>query len=334
MKIIGCCGTFRLRFRAAASWVLSGRTAREKSTLLKIVAGLLDATTGSAKIRGRVSAILELGTGFHPDFTGRQNIITGGMCLGMSRAEIEDRQKWIIDFSELETVIDKPFRTYSTGMQARLTFATAVSINPEIFIVDEALAAGDAYFVSKCIKRIHEICSSGATVLFVSHGTNQVAQMCKTAVWLQDGHVHMIGPARDVAKEYDYAVHVRVSQNAGRLIEVANEQIVPVTAAKKDAPADVANVQSPNPDEASITSEATPDADLVTVEPPVVKIASGIAALASPHSPGVAIQSEEVDRSDRQSTGSAVIDPKRALDATTQTEASVHESKGRYAIND
>jgi ABC-type polysaccharide/polyol phosphate transport system ATPase subunit len=194
-----------------------------KSTLLKIVAGLLNATTGTAEIRGRVSAILELGTGFHPDFTGRQNIITGGMCLGMTRAEIEERQKWIIDFSELESVIDRPFKTYSTGMQARLTFATAVSIDPEIFIVDEALAAGDAYFVSKCIKRIHKICSSGATVLFVSHGTNQVAQMCNTAIWLQDGRIHSIGPARDVAKRYDYEVHVRISNSAGQIVEVPVE---------------------------------------------------------------------------------------------------------------
>jgi ABC-type polysaccharide/polyol phosphate transport system ATPase subunit len=196
-----------------------------KSTLLKIVAGLLDANTGEAKVRGRVSAILELGTGFHPDFTGRQNIITGGMCLGMTRAEVEERQKWIIDFSELGSVIDRPFKTYSTGMQARLTFATAVSIDPEIFIVDEALAAGDAYFVSKCIKRIHEICSSGATVLFVSHGTNQVAQMCKTAIWLKDGRIHRIGPAREVAKQYDYEVHVRISNNAGQIVEIEPEPL-------------------------------------------------------------------------------------------------------------
>jgi ABC-type polysaccharide/polyol phosphate transport system ATPase subunit len=194
-----------------------------KSTLLKIVAGVLNSTTGTAEIRGRVSAILELGTGFHPDFTGRQNIITGGMCLGMTRSEVEERQNWIIDFSELHSVIDRPFKTYSSGMQARLTFATAVSIDPEIFIVDEALAAGDAYFVSKCIKRIHKICSSGATVLFVSHGTNQVAQMCSTAIWLQDGRIRGIGLARDIARQYDYEVHVRISNNTGRTVQIPAE---------------------------------------------------------------------------------------------------------------
>lgn len=180
-----------------------GRNGAGKSTLLKILAGTLNATSGEVLINGKVSAILELGTGFNPGLTGRENVVLGGMCLGMTRSEIEDKLPSIIEFSGLENVIDQPFKTYSSGMQARLTFATAISIDPDILIVDEALAAGDAFFVSKSMKRIDEICKSGATVFFVSHSMNLVERFCSRVIFIEDGRIRSIGETKRICKEYE-----------------------------------------------------------------------------------------------------------------------------------
>jgi lipopolysaccharide transport system ATP-binding protein len=181
---------------------IMGRNGAGKSTLLRIIGGTLDATEGTIEVNGRISAILELGTGFHGDYSGRDNIKLGGMCLGLSEAEIAAKQEEIVAFAELGEFIDRQFKTYSSGMQARLTFAVATCVEPDILIVDEALSVGDAKFQRKCFAKFEEFRLRGATILFVIHQTHLVEQICDRAIYLELGRTKMIGPSKAVVDAY------------------------------------------------------------------------------------------------------------------------------------
>ena len=160
-----------------------------KTTLLKMIAGLLPVDKGSILIKGKITALLALGVGVHPEFSGRENIYFSGLLLGMSKKEVNYKMEEIIEFAELGDFINQPFRTYSSGMKARLLFAISMSIDPDILIVDEALATGDSYFVEKSRKKIQALCNSGATILYVSHNLSQVLEICERCYFMAEGQI-------------------------------------------------------------------------------------------------------------------------------------------------
>ncbi|MBL4280036.1 ABC transporter ATP-binding protein [Vibrio fluvialis] len=174
-----------------------------KSTLLKIITGTTSPTEGHVELSGKVSALLELGMGFHPEFTGRQNVYMSGQLLGMSTDEISAHMASIIEFSEIGEYIDKPVRVYSSGMQVRLAFAVATSQRPDILIVDEALSVGDSAFQRKCFQRIESYREEGMTLLFVTHDIETVKRICNRAILIKSGTIAAIGDAKEVSNQYE-----------------------------------------------------------------------------------------------------------------------------------
>jgi lipopolysaccharide transport system ATP-binding protein len=179
-----------------------GRNGAGKSTLLKILAKVTDPTTGLIEIHGRVSSLLEVGTGFHPELTGRENIYLNGTILGMRKTEIDRKFDEIVDFSGVEKFIDTPVKRYSSGMRVRLAFAVAAYLEPEILIIDEVLAVGDEEFQKKCLGKMREIGQAGRTVLFVSHNMPAVTRLCDRTILFEDGQILKDGPSRDVIGTY------------------------------------------------------------------------------------------------------------------------------------
>ena len=184
-----------------------GRNGAGKSTLLQVIAGVLAPTTGQSTVRGRVAPLLQLGAGFDPELSGRENVFLNGTLLGMRRALIKQQFDAIVDFAELEAFIDAPLRTYSTGMAARLGFAVAAECQPDVLLLDEVLSVGDEAFQEKCVRRLREFTEDGTTMIIVTHDSDFVARECTRAVWIQDKRVADEGAPEHVVDAYHRALH-------------------------------------------------------------------------------------------------------------------------------
>jgi ABC-type polysaccharide/polyol phosphate transport system ATPase subunit len=179
-----------------------GENGSGKSTLLKVITGIAKPTSGNVAVHGKVSALIELGAGFHPEITGRENVYINGIMLGLSKKEIQDKFDEIVQFAELEEFIDAPVKTYSSGMYMRLGFSIAINVNPDVLLVDEVLAVGDASFVPKCLDRIDDFRRRNKTILFVSHDLATVKKICDRVIWLKDGIIQTVGEPKRVVDAY------------------------------------------------------------------------------------------------------------------------------------
>ena len=188
-----------------------GHNGAGKSTLLRTMAGILRPTSGEVEVHGRVSTLLALGLGFNSNLSGRENVILGGLAMGMSRAEVLERFEEISEFSELGDFIDLPIRTYSSGMGAKLAFSVAVHFEPDVLLVDEALSAGDARFKTKAKEKMHELMSTARTIVVVSHALNTIEELCNDAIWLDHGTLMGRGNPSEIVAQYKESVNVKDS---------------------------------------------------------------------------------------------------------------------------
>ncbi len=194
-----------------------GRNGAGKSTLLKIITGIYSPSSGTVQVNGRISALLDLGAGFHPEFSGRENILINGIILGMSRSEIRARMQTIIDFSELGDFIDEPVRTYSSGMYMRLAFSVATHVDPDILLIDEILAVGDEHFSRKSRAKMNEFKKNGKTIVLVTHDLGTVQSWCELAAWIDEGQLRSVGSPREVVAQYRQAIDLGEARAAAGL---------------------------------------------------------------------------------------------------------------------
>lgn len=200
---------------------LVGHNGCGKSTTLKLLTRIMYPDSGSIEIRGRVSSLLELGAGFHPDMSGRENIYINAAIFGLTRKEIDRRLQEIIDFSELHEFIDNPVRTYSSGMYMRLAFSVAINVDAEVLLIDEILGVGDANFQVKCFNKLREIKAKGTTIVIVSHALGQIEEICERSLWIHEGKVRAEGIPKEVHMQY--MSYMNEKRNGAILEESANE---------------------------------------------------------------------------------------------------------------
>jgi lipopolysaccharide transport system ATP-binding protein len=199
-----------------------GRNGSGKSTLLKVLSRIVEPTKGEAILRGRVASLLEVGTGFHPELTGRENVFFNGAILGMSQQEIRSKFDAIVEFSEVEQFLDTPVKFYSSGMYVRLAFAIAAYLDPDILIVDEVLAVGDAAFQEKCLGKMKDVASDGRTVLFVSHNMSSVRALCTKAIWMEKGRVKEVGDLETVTNSYSMSMVKNAEQDLAKRVRTTH----------------------------------------------------------------------------------------------------------------
>lgn len=219
-KIIRALQNVSVDIAKGETLAIIGRNGSGKSTLLQVLCGILQSTQGQVQVRGRVAALLELGAGFSPEFTGRENVFMSAAVYGLSREQIVQKMPAILAFAEIDEFIDQPVKTYSSGMFVRLAFAVIAHVDADILVIDEALAVGDAYFTQKCMRFLREFKAQG-TLIFVSHDTHSVITLCDRALWLEKGQVQMLGAAKQVSEAYisslyqQDAAYAEVGQHQG-----------------------------------------------------------------------------------------------------------------------
>jgi lipopolysaccharide transport system ATP-binding protein len=215
-----------LEIPVASSYGFIGENGSGKSTLLKCMAKILVPDEGTIKTQGSISALLELGAGFHPELSGRENVFLNGAILGISTKELNSKFDEIVAFSGIERFIDTPVKNYSSGMYVRLGFAVAINVSPDVLLVDEVLAVGDAEFQQKCATKFRELKASGCTIVVVSHALGMIDDLCESAAWLEHGKIRATGKSKDVIAMYEQHVAERTGEPVPPRVEVAPEEPV------------------------------------------------------------------------------------------------------------